>query len=466
MKKSELLFSFLLLPVDWLMIVAGSLLVYAIRYSAWFSNLRPPIFIITASDYAQIVALVAALWLPIFALAGLYTIRANVRLVREFFRVILGCSTGLVGIVLFIFFRAQLFGSRFLILAGYLASIIFVFLGRIIVRHIQRALLKKGTGVVRLVVIGSERSAEKVVDYLRHDKAAGFAVVRHFHKLDDAAWGSIRNIGRDHSADMIIQADNSLGREARVSLWQFCQEHHLDFAYAADIFEAKTSNFEVSTLAGMPIIQIKRTPLDGWGRIVKRVTDIIFSAIFLIIASPLALAIAVAIKLNSRGPVFAKLTRVGEGGKLFTLYKFRSMFVGAHSLKYNPDAHLQELNEREGPLFKIKNDPRVTRVGKFIRKWSLDEFGNFINVLKGDMSLVGPRPHEPEEVGRYTPNQKRLLTIKPGVTGLAQISGRSDLDFSEEERLDIFYIENWNFWLDVQILLRTPWVVLTGKNAV
>lgn len=465
MKKSELLFSFLLLPVDWLMIVAGSLLVYAIRYSDWFSSLRPPIFIITAGDYAQIVALVAALWLPVFALAGLYTIRANVRLVQEFFRVILGCSTGLVGIVLFIFFRAQLFGSRFLILAGYLASIIFVFLGRIIIRSIQRSLLKKGTGVVRLVVIGSERSAEKVIDYLRHDKAAGFAVVRHFHILDSAAWGSLRNIARGRSADMIIQADNSLSREVRATLWQFCREHHLEFAYAADIFESKTSNFEVMTLAGIPIIQIKRTPLDGWGRIVKRVTDIIVAIFTLVIISPLALLMAIAIKLDSRGPVFVKLTRVGEGGKLFTLYKFRSMFVGAHNLKYDPDSHLQELNERKGPLFKIKNDPRVTRVGKYIRKLSLDEFGNFINVLKGDMSLVGPRPHEPEEVGRYTPNQKRLLTIKPGVTGLAQISGRSDLDFSEEERLDIFYIENWNFWLDIQILLRTPWVVLTGKNA-
>lgn len=462
MKRSELFFSFLLLPVDWLMIFIGSLIVYWLRYSDWFSALRPPVFLITAADYAQIVALVALLWLPIFALAGLYAIRANIRLVRELGRVILGCSTGLVGIVLFIFFRAQLFGSRFLVLAGYLASIIFVFGGRVLVRSAQRSFLKKGTGVIRLVVIGSERSAEKIAGYLRQDKAAGFAVARHFHKLDDAVWGLLRNIGREHSADMIIQADSSLGREARIGLWQFCQEHHLDFAYAADIFEAKTSNFEVSTLAGIPIIQIKRTPLDGWGRIVKRVADIIVAMAALLFIAPFGLLIALIIKIDSAGPVFERLTRVGESGKRFKIFKFRSMIKNAHFLK----PQLQELNERAGPLFKSKHDPRITRPGRLLRKWSLDELPNFINVVKGEMSLVGPRPHEPEEVGQYTPNQKRLLTVKPGVTGLAQISGRSDLDFNEEERLDIFYIENWNFWLDVQILLRTPWVVIKGKNAV
>ncbi len=462
MKRSELFFSFLLLPVDWLMILAAGLTVYALRYSDWFSALRPPLFSITLGEYAQIVALVAVLWLPIFALAGLYTIRANVRLVREFSRVILGCSTGLVGIVLFIFFRAQLFGSRFLVLAGYLASIIFVFAGRILIRLIQRSLLKKGTGVVRLVVIGNERSADKIADFLRQDIAAGFMVARHFHKLDDAAWGSLRNIGRDHSADMIIQADGSIGREARLNLWQFCQEHHLDFAYAADIFEAKTSNFEVSTLAGVPIVQIKRTPLGGWGRIVKRAADIVLAVLALLFIIPLAVIFGLIIKLGGPGPVLERLTRVGEAGKKFEIYKFRSMIKDARWLK----PQLQGLNERSGPLFKSQVDPRITRAGKWLRKWSLDELPNFFNVLKGDMSLVGPRPHEPEEVGRYSSNQKRLLTIKPGITGLAQISGRSDLDFSEEERLDIFYIENWNFWLDIQILLRTPWVVLTGKNAV
>ncbi|MEK6591883.1 MAG: sugar transferase, partial [Pseudomonadota bacterium] len=139
------------------------------------------------------------------------------------------------------------------------------------------------------------------------------------------------------------------------------------------------------------------------------------------------------------------------------------MVQGAERMKYA----LQAANERTGgPLFKMRDDPRVTRVGRFIRRWSIDELPNFANVLAGDMSLVGPRPHEPEEVGKYTGYQKRLLTIKPGVTGLAQISGRSDLDFSEEARLDMFYIENWSFWLDAQILLRTPIAVLKGRKGV
>lgn len=461
MKRSELFFSFVLLPVDFAMIVAAGLSVYFLRYSDWFIALRPVIFNITLTEYLKLAVLVALLWLPIFALAGLYTIRANFRLARELGRVVLGCSTGLVGIVMVIFFRHELFGSRFLVLAGYLVSIIFVFFGRMTIRRIQRSLFKKGTGVLRLVVFGGDKTANNIVNYLQKDLASGFVIARHFHKFDDSSLGSLNNIARHNQADIVILADNLQNRDTRIFLWQFCQEHHLDFAYTADLFEAQSKNIELSTLGGIPLIQIKRTPLGGWGRIVKRIVDVTGAFLALLFIIPLSLIIGLIIKLDSPGPIFIKLLRVGEGGRTFMLYKFRSMFVGAHELK----EQLKELNERTGPLFKMKNDPRITKIGKFLRKWSLDELPNFFNVLKGDMSLVGPRPHEPEEVGRYTPNQKRLLTIKPGVTGLAQVSGRSDLDFNEEERLDIFYIENWNFWLDMQILLRTPWVVVSGKNA-
>ncbi|PIZ81421.1 MAG: hypothetical protein COY02_02120 [Parcubacteria group bacterium CG_4_10_14_0_2_um_filter_41_6] len=222
-------------------------------------------------------------------------------------------------------------------------------------------------------------------------------------------------------------------------------------------------NVEINDLGGLPVIHIKRTPLDGWGRIVKRVMDIILSLSALIVLIPVFILCAIIIKLDSRGTVFVKLIRLGDGGKKFELYKFRSMVKDAHKMK----THLSMFNERgDGPLFKMKHDPRITRFGGFIRKWSIDEFPNFINVLKGDVSLIGPRPHEPEEVRLYSGYQKRLLNIKPGVTGLAQISGRSNLSFDEEARLDLFYIENWHFSLDVSILLRTPWVMIRGKNAV
>ena len=461
MKRSELFFSFLLVPVDFAMILGAALAVYFVRYSHWATALRPVVFNITLGDYLRVVIAAALIWLPIFALAQLYTIRATVRLTQEFGRVVLGCSTGLVAIVLIIFFRHELFGSRFLVLAGYLVSIIFVFLGRVIIRRIQRSLLKKQIGVWRVVLIGNTNATYALERSIEADPASGYKIVRRFKNLDQSSFGMLLNLAKEQNADMIIHTDSSHSRADIGRLWQFCQEYHLEFAYIADMFEAKTSNIEMLTLGGLPVIQIKRTALDGWGRIVKRTLDIFGSLAALVFILPLSAAVGLIIKLNNPGPVFVKLTRVGEGGERFKLYKFRSMIVGAHDIKQQ----LLPFNERAGgPLFKMHNDPRITKAGKFLRAWSLDELPNFMNVLKGEMSLVGPRPHEPEEVGHYTPNQKRLLTIKPGVTGLAQISGRSDLDFAEEERLDIFYIENWSFWLDLQILLRTPFVVLSRKN--
>ena len=220
----------------------------------------------------------------------------------------------------------------------------------------------------------------------------------------------------------------------------------------------------------MPVVHIKRTPLDGWGRIVKRLFDIAGSAGLIALFSPALAATAILIKLDSKGPVFftrlddgALQRRIGQDGRAFRYFKFRSMRAKTHGMRY---AELMALNARRGPLVKIPDDPRVTRVGKFIRRFSIDELPEFFLVFLGRMSLVGPRPHYPEEVAKYTGYQKRLLTIKPGVTGLAQISGRSDLDFDEEARLDMFYIENWSFWLDMQILLRTPWAVLRGRKEV
>ena len=178
---------------------------------------------------------------------------------------------------------------------------------------------------------------------------------------------------------------------------------------------------------------------------------------------------AISIKIDSKGPIlFSKLEngepvkRVGQKGKKFIFYKFRSMYPNTHKLRYEK---LSGKNTRkDGPLVKIKNDPRVTSVGKFIRKYSIDELPQLWNVLIGNMSLVGPRPHLPEEVAQYKKHQRFVLTIKPGVTGLPQISGRSDLNFEEEVKLDRYYIENWSTWMDIKIIFKTIFVVLRGHK--
>ncbi|MBI2426659.1 MAG: exopolysaccharide biosynthesis polyprenyl glycosylphosphotransferase, partial [Candidatus Kerfeldbacteria bacterium] len=238
---------------------------------------------------------------------------------------------------------------------------------------------------------------------------------------------------------------------------------HVGFRYAADLYNTKVTNIEVSTIAGVPIIELKKTPLDGWGRIAKRTGDIVLAFIGMIVLSPFFLLIALVIRLDSRGPVFVRLPRVGESGRLFHIVKFRSMIAGAHAMK----SELLEYNERkDGPLFKMKNDPRVTRIGRMLRRTSIDELPNLMNVLTGQMSLVGPRPHEPEEVKRYERHERKLLSIRPGITGMAQVSGRADLSFAEEVQLDTFYIENWSPRLDLLIFVRTLMVVIRGRASV
>jgi lipopolysaccharide/colanic/teichoic acid biosynthesis glycosyltransferase len=204
--------------------------------------------------------------------------------------------------------------------------------------------------------------------------------------------------------------------------------------------------------------------------VAKRAMDIIFSGLLIMILSPLLLLTAIIIKLDSRGPVFfsrrddgSYVTRVGQNGKPFRYFKFRSMIDRADSLRYT---ELADRNLRtDGPLVKIKDDPRVTRFGRFIRRFSIDELPELFLVFMGRMSLVGPRPHLPEEVAKYEQHHHKVLTIKPGISGLAQISGRSDLAFEEEVRLDLYYIENWSMLLDISILLKTPWAVIRHRQA-
>lgn len=461
MKRAELLFSAILVPVDYLMIVAAGLAAYRLRF--WeIASLRPVVYELPFSEFLSILLAVAVIWLGFFALSGLYAIGTTRRFVDEFAKIFLACSTGVLGIIVLIFFQRELFSSRFIILAGWVAAIFFVSLGRLIVRSIQRSLLEKGFGARQVCVVGSSAAADQLVESLSADLRLGQRVVSRIQLTASDPVAEIQNLMRTQHIDEVILADPVVSRADRMKLLDYCNEFHVVFKYASDLLDAKVSNIRYEQIAGQQLIEIMRTPLDGWGRILKRVWDVTVSAVLLVILSPVFLLVAIAVKVDSPGPVFFGAVRVGEGGRTFKLYKFRSMIVNAQAMKQD----LMAYNERpDGPLFKMKNDPRVTRVGRFIRRTSLDELPQFFNAFLGNMSLVGPRPHEPEEVNRYRKEHRTLLAIKPGVTGLAQISGRSDLNFDEEARLDIYYIEHWSPWLDLKILFRTPWAVLTAKSA-
>jgi exopolysaccharide biosynthesis polyprenyl glycosylphosphotransferase len=327
---------------------------------------------------------------------------------------------------------------------------------------IQHAILKRGIGVHYIIIIGQDATTEQIVSQIYKKQSLGYKIVERYNDLGPETMPKIRERLERNKIDEIMQADSCLPKEQVLELKDLCHDHHIIFKYVPDLFETQAAHIDINTIADVPVIEVKRTKLDGWGKIFKRAFDVLLSFLLLIILSPIFLLVAVIIKIDSVGPVFFKAERVGEKAKTFTLYKFRSMVKDAHALK----KELLPLNERpDGPLFKIKNDPRITRLGKFLRKTSLDELPQLINVLRGEMSLVGPRPHEPEEVARYQKIHKKLLAIKPGMTGLAQISGRSDLKFDDEAKLDIYYIENWSPKLDFQVIFKTPWVVFAAKTS-
>lgn len=472
MKRSELFFSFLLVPLDFVMIILAGTSAYYLRFTGLATEIRPVIFSLPFGEYFKILLLIAAAWLIIFALAGLYSIKGSRRLTEEIYRVILACSTGLMLIVVLIFVFRELFSSRFIVLAGWLLAIVFISFSRIIVRTIQRILMKHDIGVHKIVLVGNSATTDALIHEFSSRKNLGYEIakrLKNFSLEDEAA---LTEFIKTNEVDEIMQSDPNLSKAEVLRLYDFADENHLTFKYAADLLGAKVLKTEVAEIAGIPVVEVKETPLDGWGRILKRIFDIVFSLFLIILFSPILLLAALAIKFDSRGPIIYKNERVMKNG-CFKLFKFRSMIYqycvgeeyGSKQAMELEKKLIEEKNTKTGPIYKIGDDPRLTRVGKFLRRWSIDELPQFFNVFLGSMSLVGPRPHQPREVAKYERHHKKVLSIKPGITGLAQISGRSDLSFEDEVKLDSYYIENWSLWFDISILLRTPLAVLKGRRA-
>jgi len=461
MKRSELIFSALLVPVDFLMILLAGTAVYFLRTSSLFTQWRPVLFgsNLPFSRFFEILIVATVFTLIVFTLSGLYKIRASRKLFEEFSQVAISTSAVVLIIVVFLFLIGKEFESRFIVLGAWIVSIIFVFIGRFFVKKLQRYLVGKyNIGIDNILIVGGDGISEKIVEEINRQPDLGYRIFKRFPELDTE---KIKRAIKNPRVDTLILASPKYERKEVLDILDFCDEQRVNFKFVPNLFQTLTTNVEMDTFGGVPLIEIKKTPLDGWGKIIKREIDILGSALGLILLWPLFLIIGLIIKLDSSGPVFVKLKRVSQR-KEFYLYKFRSMVKNAETLKKELRGH----NEREdGPLFKIKNDPRITRVGKILRKLRLDELPQLFNVLKGEMSLIGPRPHQPDEIAKYEKHHKRVLLLKSGMTGLAQISGSSNLLFEEEIKLDSYYIENWSLKKDVYILLKTFLVLLTDRSA-
>lgn len=460
MKRSELTISVLLVPLDYLALLGAAAIAYLIRFGP-IAEYRAIRFRLPLEEFLGLAALVALVWILVFAFAGLYATTARRSWRSEFARIVLGCSTGFALVLAAIVFSRELFASRFIVLVSWPLAILCVFAVRLIVRAIERKFFSHGIGVHRIVLIGIGRAADALAEAFRRRPSLGFRIVQRIEQFTNGAAEKLADAWRREMIDEVIDATTPPNPAALHTLIDFCDDHHIPVRYAADLLTAHTTRVAVDTFAGVPLIEPKRTPLEGWGWIAKRAFDLVVSVLLILILSPILLAIAIAVKLDSRGPILFRQARVGQAGRSFTFLKFRSMRVGAHEEWED----LRKRSDRSGIIPKIKNDPRVTRVGRFIRRWSLDELPQLFNVLAGTMSLVGPRPHLPEEVAEYRKHHRKVLALKPGITGLAQVSGRADLDFDEEVKIDAFYIEHWSLGLDLVILLRTPFAVIRTRGA-
>ncbi len=469
MKRSELTFTLLLVPLDYFALVAAGIAAYYSRFHPYFVSIRPVIFNLSLSQYLTILLPALSIWIFVFATAGLYSTHRR-SIWKELSRVVLACSASMALVFAILFFSRTLFDSRFIALVAWFFAIVFVSLGRLAIRGVQRSLMRSGIGVYRVVVIGSTDTAETLTNIFKKKPSLGLSIVASFKTFDDATAKKIKRLKSENKIDEILLADPDAGKQTTLDLITFTDVEHLGFRYSADLYATAVGRSVIHMFSGIPVIEVQKTPLDGWGAIYKRLFDIFGSLILIVITSPIMLLTAIAIKLDSRGPIFfsrlddnKQMTRVGQGGTPFAYFKFRSMIPHSHNMRYTELA--SQDTRKNSPMVKIANDPRITHVGRFIRKFSIDELPEFFLVFIGRMSLVGPRPHMPEEVAKYKPEHRKVLTIKPGITGLAQISGRADLDFDEEVRLDTYYIEHWSPWLDLYILLKTPIVVIFRKGA-
>jgi len=265
----------------------------------------------------------------------------------------------------------------------------------------------------------------------------------------------------NHLIDEVVVAMDFHQSHSLAFIIKTCEEIGVDVTLAPMPYGADISKVYYSEFNQMPLMVLSMTPLSQCQLMVKNIVDLLASLVLLIALSPLMGLIAMLIKLNTPGPIFYSQIRCGLNGRRFYMHKFRSMYVDA-------DQRLSELltqNQQSGPVFKMKNDPRVTSVGYWLRKLSLDEFPQLINVLQGHMSLIGPRPPLPQEVLAYQASQRRRLSVVPGITGLWQVSGRSDVDFQKWVELDLYYIDHWSLWLDLKIIIKTIPAVLQGKGA-
>jgi exopolysaccharide biosynthesis polyprenyl glycosylphosphotransferase len=372
-----------------------------------------------------------------------------------------GCVLITVGLMLTVYVFHLIVARGIFILFGCIGFCM-VYLKEELSRLLLKSKLAQLQYKRRFILVGTEREIAKMRKELKEQTDRSVEIVADLNLLETPVQQIVSMLHQYSVYGVILSAKHTYFEQVEYVI-RACELEGIEVWLIADFFATQISRTSFDELLDRPLLVFRTTPEASWQSVIKHVMDLVGAFILLTVLSPLFLLIAIAIKLTSPGPVFFQQQRSGQNGAPFTLYKFRTMISNAEQLKHE----LEAMNEMSGPVFKVTNDPRITRMGKWLRRYSLDELPQLFNVLRGEMSLVGPRPLPVDEVRRFSDlAHRRRLSVKPGITCLWQISGRNQIkDFRDWVRLDLEYIDNWSLWLDLSILLRTIPAVFAATGA-
>ena len=456
---------------DVVLINASVWLGYWVRYRLqWFRDVS---YDHPLSAYIPFALLFTGLMMLAFRVDRVYQRWRGCRWLDQLYRITNATAKSVVVVMAIIFVVQPLEYSRLLFVEAGIIAVVLLALARLVQNGIVGWLRTRGVGISSVIIVGAGEAGRTVMRTIVARPELGYEILGFVD--DDAqkgrtdigrfkALGSTDNLGRlleAEAVDEVIVTLPWMYHRKIMSIVHECERQQVSARIVPDLFQMSLSQVDVDDLGGVPLIGVRKVGFGRGALLVRRGMDIVGAFVGLVLGAPFMALIALAIRLDSPGPIIFRQMRVGAGGRLFEIYKFRSMRAGAEAEL----EQLRDLDETDGPIFKIHDDPRMTRMGRFLRRTSLDELPQLWNVLRGEMSLVGPRPPLPDEVNGYVEWHKKRLEVRPGMTGLWQVSGRSLLSFDEMVLLDIYYIENWSLWLDFKILVRTIPQVLRGDGA-
>jgi exopolysaccharide biosynthesis polyprenyl glycosylphosphotransferase len=479
--RNSKFYSLVLILVDAFFLVSTFVLAYIIRVQL---DDRPVLQEINPYDFLFSFLLIVPFWIFIFAIIGLYRQSTYNRRLVEWAKIAVGCFIGILFVIGWEYASDQnIFPARLVAVYALIGSFILIVLEREIMRLIRTVRYRYGKGIKRVLVIGSSPATRDIAFNIADTARSGYELIavagpktilpegfaaHHYPRVEAALKDLELN-----EITAIIQTDLYEIPERNQKILSAAQQAHIDYSFIPGEAEFYSGKNIVDVFLGYPMITVYQTPLVGWGAIIKRIFDFIVSLILVIILSPLFLVVAILQKIFNPGTIFYRNERVSQFSKPVKLLKFRSMthIPGFDSSNVDDAAEYRAMGredlalEYERTNKAPENDPRVNRFGRFLRRTSIDELPGILNVLKGDLSLVGPRPILPQEVGYAKGRTALLHSVQSGVTGLWQVSGRSELTFEERIELELFYAQNWTFWLDIKILFKTVLVVLKGRGA-